>query len=70
MNTSADANSSKTALCTGRIWATYPAPHLTLATGFLDQVCAVVIICYCCQSGASIVWYPSGQHFVAAIVIL
>lgn len=29
---------SKLPLCTGGIFATYPAPHLSLANGFLDQV--------------------------------
>lgn len=28
----------KLPLCTGGIFATYPAPHLSLANGFLDQV--------------------------------
>ena len=28
----------KLPLCTGKIWATYPIPNLSLAEGFLDQV--------------------------------
>ena len=44
-SSSAYGNSSMTALCTGRIFATYPAPHLSLANGFLDQVCVCVYRC-------------------------
>lgn len=39
-----DGNSSKTPLCTGRIWATYPAPYLSLANGFLDQVIGTFLL--------------------------
>ena len=34
----------KLPLCTGGIFATYPAPHLSFANGFLDQVNAVGLI--------------------------
>lgn len=33
-----------TPLCTGRIWATYPQPFLSLANGFLDQVIGTFLL--------------------------
>lgn len=34
----------KLPLCTGKIWATYPIPNLSLAEGFLDQVVGTFLL--------------------------
>ncbi|XP_064391842.1 aquaporin-9-like [Halichondria panicea] len=43
-NPHCNASDTFTPLCTGRIWATYPQPFLSLANGFLDQVVGTFLL--------------------------